>query len=175
MTLPKDLPTLQSTSSKNYTRPDNVYMSASLADTLVSCDIAPEARPPCTDHIPILTTIASAPVLAPTVSRPNFAKADWAKFRSRLQTLLKQLPDARVIPDQLSLDQRVTDLRTAIQQAINNTIPILTLDIRSKRWWSNELRAQKKVVRTLARLTFRRQWDKNDPVHAEFKAQRNLY
>jgi hypothetical protein len=60
MALPKDLPTLQSMVSKNYTRPDNVFVSGTLAESLTSCTTIPEARPPCTDHLPIRTILTTA-------------------------------------------------------------------------------------------------------------------
>ncbi|EUC66991.1 reverse transcriptase from transposon X-element protein, putative, partial [Rhizoctonia solani AG-3 Rhs1AP] len=61
MALPRDLPTLQSTSSKNFTRPDNVFLSAPLAEARISCDTAPASQPPCTDHFPIATVLNTTP------------------------------------------------------------------------------------------------------------------
>ncbi|KDN40295.1 hypothetical protein RSAG8_08205, partial [Rhizoctonia solani AG-8 WAC10335] len=85
MALPKDIPTLQSTSSKNYTRPDNVFVSAPLAEALVSCDTAPASRPPCTDHFPIASVFDITPTEAPCISKPNFKKTDWPVFRQALK------------------------------------------------------------------------------------------
>ncbi|KAF8601242.1 hypothetical protein BDV93DRAFT_402811, partial [Ceratobasidium sp. AG-I] len=175
MALPKDLPTLQSTSSKNYTRPDNVFISSPLAESLISCSTCPETRPPCTDHLPIATVLDVTPLQACHTPRPNFAKADWHLYRSRLKELLASLPGLQLVKTQAELDDRVSAIRTAISQAVKDSIPTLTLDIRSKRWWTKELKAHRREVRSLAAQSFRVRWDQNHSVHAQFKTQRNLY
>jgi hypothetical protein len=57
MALPKDKLTLQSMSSSNWTRPDNVFCTAHMLDAFISCNTAPRCRTPCTDHVPILSNI----------------------------------------------------------------------------------------------------------------------
>ena len=42
MVLPKDLPTLQAMATGNHTRPNNVFMSVVLCNTLVKCMTVPE-------------------------------------------------------------------------------------------------------------------------------------
>ena len=54
MALPKDMPTLESMSTKNWTRPDNVFCSTGLVDSVVCCTMDPGLRGPRTDHVPIL-------------------------------------------------------------------------------------------------------------------------
>ena len=51
MTLPKDIPTLEACATKNFTRVDNVFCSADLVDTFISCDTYPQWRPQKTDHM----------------------------------------------------------------------------------------------------------------------------
>lgn len=175
MALPQDIPTLQSTSSKNYTRPDNVFVSSPLYNTLIRCDTAPDSRPPCTDHIPVCTEIDASPSLVNPSARPNFAKADWDLYRARLAELLEDLPKMRKIRTQVEIDSRVERLREAIQAAVLDAVPTLRLNVRSKRWWTADLKAHRKAVRALAARSYRARWLGLDPVHAEFKAQRNLY
>ena len=57
MALPKDMPTLESMSTKNWTQPDNVFCSTGLADSVVCCTMDPGLRGPGTDHVPILTAL----------------------------------------------------------------------------------------------------------------------
>ena len=57
MALPKDIPTLESLSTKNWTRPDNVFCSSNLDDKIVYCTTDPRLRGPGTDHVPILTAL----------------------------------------------------------------------------------------------------------------------
>ena len=45
MTLAKDIPTLEASSTKNYTRVDNIFCSAELLDNFVSCNTYPQWRP----------------------------------------------------------------------------------------------------------------------------------
>ncbi|EUC55854.1 reverse transcriptase from transposon X-element protein, putative, partial [Rhizoctonia solani AG-3 Rhs1AP] len=100
MALPRDIPTLQSTSSKNYTRPDNVFISSPLIDSLVSCNTIPASRPPCTDHFPIATTLDITPTEVPRIIKPNFKKTNWPLFRQVLEGKLAELP--RSTPNQRS-------------------------------------------------------------------------
>ena len=51
MALPKNIPTLESMSMKNWTRPDNVFCSANMEAMLVSCMTDPQLRGPGTDHV----------------------------------------------------------------------------------------------------------------------------
>jgi hypothetical protein len=57
MMLPKGLPTLEVMSTKNWTRPDNVFCSANLVDKIIRCDTDPSRRGPGADHVPIVTTV----------------------------------------------------------------------------------------------------------------------
>jgi len=55
--LPKDVPTLQSSSTRNWTCPDNVFCMEHTSQSLLECNMAPERHGPKTDHLPILTTL----------------------------------------------------------------------------------------------------------------------
>ena len=55
MTLPKWLPTMQSMFTKNWTRVDNIFCTNNIADSIITCDTAPDRRGPGTNHVPILT------------------------------------------------------------------------------------------------------------------------
>jgi hypothetical protein len=54
MALPKDIPTLESTATKNYTRVDNIFCSEELLEAFISCNTMPEKWPNKTDHMPII-------------------------------------------------------------------------------------------------------------------------
>ena len=68
MALPKNIPTLESMSTKHWTRPDNVLCSVNTEAMLVSCTTNPWLRGPGTDHVPILTTLEFS--AACTISLP---------------------------------------------------------------------------------------------------------
>ena len=61
MALPKDIPTLEASSTKNYTRVDNVFCSAMLLNAFVTCNTDPQQRPQKTDHMPILSRLEITP------------------------------------------------------------------------------------------------------------------
>ncbi|KAJ1309345.1 hypothetical protein OPQ81_006124 [Rhizoctonia solani] len=160
MALPRDLPTLQSTSSKNYMQPDNVFMSGPLIDILVSCNIAPSSHPPCTNHFPIVSALNLAATKAPNFSKPNFKRTAWPLFRQLLMERLEGLPD---------------DLIKAINNAVQVSTPTLKLCMRSKKWWSPELEAHRKLSRSLAACSYQAQSNQANLVHEEYWVQRNQY
>jgi endonuclease/exonuclease/phosphatase family metal-dependent hydrolase len=54
MALPRDIPTLRALRSKNFTRPDNVFCSASLLPAYTTGTTDPAKMPPKTDHFPVI-------------------------------------------------------------------------------------------------------------------------
>ena len=69
MALCPGINTLESTSSKNYTHPDNIWVSDTLRQNIVKCDVLPAERPICTDHILIAITIHPLPLIQLVKSR----------------------------------------------------------------------------------------------------------
>ena len=57
MLLPKNIPTLQSLVTKNWTRVDNVFATANMGELVVMCDTDPRSMGPGMDHVPMLTTL----------------------------------------------------------------------------------------------------------------------
>ncbi|KEP45734.1 putative reverse transcriptase from transposon X-element protein [Rhizoctonia solani 123E] len=175
MALPRDIPTLQSTSTKNYTRPDNVFLSTALTESLISCNSAPASRPPCTDHFPIATTLDISPTEAPRITKRNFKKTDWTEFRRVLKEGLGNLPGLRRIGSQEEIDSRVGNMMEAIYEAVRASTPDLRLCAWSKRWWSPDLGAHRKLARSLAARSYRARFDRDDPIHEEYRLQRNRF
>jgi len=54
MVLPKNTPTLQVLSTGNFMRPENIFISSSIASHLICCRTLPDERPARVDHIPII-------------------------------------------------------------------------------------------------------------------------
>ncbi|KDN39715.1 hypothetical protein RSAG8_08633, partial [Rhizoctonia solani AG-8 WAC10335] len=161
MVLPKDIPTLQSTSSKNYMRPDNIFVSTPLAESLPPSLTLPQAKGP------------------PRITKPNFKKTDWPKFRQALKDGLDNLPGLRRIHSQDEIDKRVGELMETIHKVVRASTPNLRLCAWSKRWWSIsvslELGAHRKLFRMLATRSYRERFDQEDQVHEEYRMQRNHY
>jgi hypothetical protein len=93
MVLPKDIPTLEACATKNFTRVDNIFCSADLADTFISCDTFPQWRPQKTDHMPIISVLEIEPERVAYVGKPNFKLTDWEEFRKSLGERLEEIGD----------------------------------------------------------------------------------
>jgi exonuclease III len=59
--LPPAIATLEASNTKNLTRPDNVFCSASFEDKFTQCEVQTDLRPVVTDHFPIISTIDLQP------------------------------------------------------------------------------------------------------------------
>ena len=93
MLLPKNLPTMQSMSTKNWTRVDNVFAMANMEDIMIICDTDLRQRGPGTDHVPVLMTLDI--VVPDKVEEPhrNFRAVEWDKFQKELERQLSDIPD----------------------------------------------------------------------------------
>ena len=79
--LPKDIPMLQSSSSGNWTRPDNIFCTDHSEEILVLCTTDPGQRGPKMDHVPILTELDLAVPLAPNTEMWNYRAVNWKEFK----------------------------------------------------------------------------------------------
>ena len=93
MALPPFILTLQSHSTGNHTRIDNVFCMEGLMDMIIKCNAEDSARPIKTDHYPIVTQID---IHAPTTAwkpRRNFRLTDWTEL---VKTLKDDLANIQV-------------------------------------------------------------------------------
>ncbi|KAJ1300443.1 hypothetical protein OPQ81_005261 [Rhizoctonia solani] len=67
------------------------------------------------------------------------------------------------------------DLVKAINIAVKASTPTLKLCTWSKRWWSSELEAHRKLSRSLLAHSYHAQSNQDDPVHKEYWMQCNWY
>jgi len=80
MTLPKNMPTLEASNTKNWTRPDNIFMSGKLASGVIRCEADAYRRLPKADHLPIITEIDVEPSRTEETLRRNWNDIDWEEF-----------------------------------------------------------------------------------------------
>ena len=78
--LPKGIPTLQLSSMRNWTRPDNTFCTEHTSESLVSCDTAPERCGPKTDHLPVLMVLKMSTTASDESPAWNYRSVDWDKF-----------------------------------------------------------------------------------------------
>jgi len=91
MAFPKDIPTLEAKSTKNWTCPDNVFCSMNSVDAIVSCDTNPGLRGPGADHVPILTVLDLQVQRAVTAPVYNFRTTDWDSFGKEMRARLEDI------------------------------------------------------------------------------------
>jgi len=95
MALPKDTPTLQALSTRNFTRPDNVFISSSIVGHLICCRTLPDERPARADHIPIISELDLELDEQEETPCPNFKMAEWKAVRELLTAKLMVLGPAQ--------------------------------------------------------------------------------
>ena len=88
MVLLKDIPTLQSLATKNWTHMDNVFVTANTEELVVVCDMDPRRQGLGTEHMPILTTLDISMPKKDEGVHINFREADWDKYRKELEAQL---------------------------------------------------------------------------------------
>jgi len=94
VTLPKDIPTLHAMATRNFTQPDNVFVSSSICEHVLECKTAPEEWPARTDHMPVITMLDMGPGRHEESPKPNFKAADWDKVQKEMSKKLKSLSSA---------------------------------------------------------------------------------
>jgi hypothetical protein len=151
MALPKDLPTLQSSSTKNYTRTDNIFASERLVERLVGCNTALDRRPPRTNHLPIFFRVKVEAPRAREIKRYNFKEGDWAQFGKELERKLAALPGRTRIHTQEELDARTEQLTCRIWEAVKESVPLSIISHYTKRWWRKGLTDLRRESSTVKR------------------------
>jgi ssDNA-binding Zn-finger/Zn-ribbon topoisomerase 1 len=175
MALPRDLPTLQSSSTKNYTRTDNIFASETLIERLVGCNTAPDRRPPKTDHLPTHFSVKAETPRAREAKCYNFKEGNWDKYSKELERRLAALPGCARIHTQEELDSRVERLTQAIWEAVKESVPMLIISHHSKRWWRKGLTNLRRESRQLANAAYKCRDSPDHPVHADYRRARNIY
>ena len=123
MVLPKDIPTLESMSTKNWTQLDNIFCSTGLSDSIICCMTSPGLRGPGTDHVPILMALE---FLVERVSNEigcNFQEVEWDAFLSKLGTRLAGVPSPTPLHTEEELMLAINGLMEAIQSTIYAVVP----------------------------------------------------
>ena len=154
MALPKCTPTLQSMSTKNWTRVDDVFCTDNMVGSIIRCDTNPSMHEPGTDHVPILTILDVEVKVEPPSPFHNFRTVNWEHFRKELVVHLEHLPDARELKTIDEFDDAVNTLTTAIQNTIEATVLLSKPVSHSCRWWNKELSDLKRKKNRLNNLSY---------------------
>ena len=175
MALPKDIPTLEACATKNFTRVDNVFCSANLIDTFISCDTFPQWRPQKTDHMPIISVLEIEPERVAYIGKPNFKLTDWVEYLKSLSENLEEMEEADEITSEVQFHARIALVDEAIKLAIQKHVPPTKLTPYTKRWWNEDLAQLKKAKEKLARRSYLSRALDEDPIHEVYQQAWNKY
>ena len=100
---------------------------------------------------------------------------DWDDFRKTLETKLAMVQTVEEFMTEADLLEQITKLDAAIKETIKEQVPINKPSLYAKRWWTKNLTEMKKYKERLARLSYRKRVEDEDPVHEEFRQAWNSY
>lgn len=145
MVLPKGIGTYL-TARKRTTRPDNVFCSLELSESIITCDVREEWKPQITDHFPILLELGVMPETKERVPRKNWKETDWTAFRKTVREQLSKYDPPRECDtlDKYNMTNRI--LEEAFEEATRLHVPEAKETPKRKRWWNAELSTLKKKV-----------------------------
>lgn len=175
MALPKDIPTLESMATKNWTRPDNIFTTDNTQECIVTCSTDPHRRGPGTDHVPIISILEFHILQTSTPSSYNYRAVEWEKFLEELAIRLEDIPGPQEIESEEELNEIIGALTTSIQETIRSKVPTSKPCPYSKRWWSRELSDRKREKNKLSDLSYKLRALPDHPIHAEHATVRNKY
>ena len=115
MLLPKGLPTLQHMRTKKYSRPDNVFSTPGIRDSITRCEVNPSSRPTATDHFPIITHISLPQERINLPPSYNYRETDWEEYKEKLIPKLRRSPDQPIINNINQLNVAISDLTSALK------------------------------------------------------------
>ncbi|KAG2052021.1 hypothetical protein BDR06DRAFT_888815, partial [Suillus hirtellus] len=171
--LPKDKPTLQSTSSGNWTRPDNVFCSDNTLESFIICDTAPRLRAPKTDHVPILITLdLEIPQATVTISH-NYRETDWKAFSELLKERLASIPPPVELTTQEEFQTAANRLAETLDAVIEAKVPKSKPNLHAKRWWTREISQMMERKHELSDLSYKHRALRDHPSHEEHRKYRN--
>jgi exonuclease III len=175
MALPRGYPTLEARRTKNWTRPDNIFISDETMDLITRCEAVPRLRGPATDHVPILTSI-DIPLdkKTPQPTR-NFRMTDWTDFNNALVAELgERIGEPEPITTIDEFNRIASEITAAIQAVIERVVPMTKPCPYIKRWWNKDLDDLKKRVNKLSELSWKYR-AVDHPYHTELKNLREAY
>ena len=167
--LPKDLPTLVSSSTGNWTRPDNVFCTDHSTDTIISCTTDPGQKGPKTDHVPILTKLDLEATQAPGQGTKNYRDVIWEEFEESLENRLAQLPPPSPIATEEEFQRTAKSLDSILREVVDEHVPSSKPCPHTRRWWSKELTDLKKKTNRLSRQSYKFRALPDHACHTESK------
>ena len=175
MVLPKDMPTLVSMSTKNWTQPDNVFCSTGLADSVVCCMTDPGLRGPGTDNVLILMALEFPVEQVISMLGYNFREVNWEAFQVELRRRLADVPGPASLGTETDLMAAIDGITEALQDTIHAVVPRWHPSPHSKRWWSRKLTKLKKWKNKLSNIAYKFRVLPDHPIHEQHRSIKSEY
>ena len=164
--LPKNTPTLQSSSSRNWTHPDNVFATEHTSLSLISCDTDPENRGPNTDHVPIVTVLDLTPPASDDTPSWNYRAVDWQQFSTALSKELEKIDPPRLLETKEDFQKAAKQLDDTLRRTVELAVPRTKPHPHQKRWWTRELTTLMGELKRLRKLAYKFRALLDHPIHA---------
>jgi hypothetical protein len=167
--------TLEVSSTRNLTCPDNMFCSADLEHLFTQCSIDHKLCPVVTDHFPIISMIDLTPERTTPAPKHNFRGVDWEEARKVLLAKLEPAPPATEINNHKQFNEAYRQLTITITEMVSKCIPLTKPSLYLKRWWSKELDAEQKELQKLGRKARKRIKRRLYPIHEEYRVACNKF
>ncbi|KAJ7171591.1 hypothetical protein C8R43DRAFT_858444, partial [Mycena crocata] len=174
MPLPQGMPTLRAFATGNFTRPDNVFCSASLHPAFIRCETLPGSLVN-TDHYAIIQELDVDAVAVEFVPRPMYKKTDWNKYREDLLMELLQLERRDHFDSVKEVEDAIRDLEDAIRRVTERHVEMSKPSPYTKGWFGDGLKLMKRNAERLLREAFHQRFVPEHPVHEESKRASTEY
>ncbi|EGN95180.1 hypothetical protein SERLA73DRAFT_61146 [Serpula lacrymans var. lacrymans S7.3] len=167
---------LEACNTKNYTRPDYVFVSTDLINSFIKCAVVPHLRPVKTDHFPILSMIDLwCSSLSHHLYKYLQRAVNWKKSRETLQTEVNHIPAPREPENKEEFQEVYDHLTSAINRTVNACVPLTKPSLFMKHWWIKDLDKMKTNLKRLARKAHRWRDHCKDPIHKQYRYKCNTY
>lgn len=165
MTLPAGEATLRAFRTKNLTRPDNIFVSDELKESVVVCKVQPTKQPPHTDHFPIFTELELAPARIEIKEHYDYSLTFWPAFNIELKEKLKGIDKPKEFTNVEEMEEGIRVIQRVLEEVVETTVPTRKINPGRKRWWNPELKEMRKKMHTAARKAWRWNHDHLHPAH----------
>ena len=171
--LPKDIPTLQSSSTGNWTRPNSDFCTDHSEEILILCTTDPGQRGLKTDHVLVLTELDLAIPLAPDTTTCNYRAVDWEEFNEYLNEALACLPPPAPIIMEEDFQRTAKNIDLALHDAVEKHVLKSRPCPHTWHWWTKELTDLKKHANQLSHLSHKFRALPDHTCHRASKDARN--
>jgi hypothetical protein len=177
MALHPGVNTLESTGSKNYTHPNNVWVSNELRQNVTLCDVLPAERLVCTNYLPIATTLDISPTRCELAPHYHWREVNWDELIKEMETELAKLPVPHTLHSIPEFESSLEAFTNALNRVIEKHVQLCKPTPFMKRWWNDDLKQKRKLVRKLARKVYRlvERHNFDHPTHEEHRKLWNEY